>query len=792
MTRPPVRSRVSRRRPDLLAFALACCLLPIAARAGDADAVDPGASTDEVYLEVTLNQAQQQSLFRFVVRNGHLYASPSTLHELGIHPGGTATSGGLLPLEHDGIVANYDATKQRVSITAPLSQLDVGTTRLDARAKADAPSPTPFGILLNYDADALRGNGGGNAVFAPSLQVFGIGDATLDASGILHAWSSGNGWHSSAVRLDTRLRWTFPDRALEVVLGDTTTSGPDWSRQTRMGGLRIGTNYPSLQPYRPLAPGPVFSGESAVPSNVELYVNGIKQYESQTPVGRFVVNGTPSMEGLGTAQLVMTDIYGRSRTIDVPFYGTSRLLTPGLDDWSVTLGRVRLDYGLRSSSYAPDTALDASWRRGITSYLTGEGHAEVTRGLREGGLGGAWLLGRAGVMHAAWATSSVGALRGSQTDWGYQWSNGHLSIGLDSTRSHGDYRDLTAVTTAYLPARIMDSANIGLSGKLLGSLNLTYARLQYAGQSGNRLVGAYWGRNMGQNWYINASGNIDLDHHDQRSFSLGVTILLDGQQQAHGSVQRSGTHTITDAGITKVARVNGDMGWRLQASHDSMGGTDGLAEATWLTHAVELTGGVSQYGDNRQYHASAHGSLIWLGRSVFASRAVVGGFALVDTGYPNVPVMLENRPYGTTNASGQLVLTPLFPFQRNHVSIDPTALPANVRVPTTSKIVVPGASGAAKVSFDVAPVHAAIVILHDPSGQALPMGGNVHRAGSANDGDDTIVGYDGEIYLEGLSAHNALEIETPNGHCMARFDYTAHDADVPRIGPVTCTPEVAK
>ncbi|PNS09555.1 fimbria/pilus outer membrane usher protein [Solilutibacter silvestris] len=789
MTTPPARCRI-RRRPDLLAIALACCLLPIAARAGDA--VDPGAPSDEVYLEVTLNQTQKPALFRFVVRDGHLYASPSTLRELGLHTSGDASTGGLLPVEHDGIVVAYDAAKQRVAITAPLLQLDVGTAQLDARAQADAPSPTPLGILFSYDADVIRSGNGGNAVLAPSVQVFGLGNATLESNGIVRSTSSGNGWHSSAVRLDTRLRWTFPGRALEVILGDTTTSGPDWSRQTRMGGLHIGTNYASLQPFRVLSPGPVFSGESAVPSNVELYVNGIKQYEGQAPVGRFVVSGAPSMEGLGNAQLVVTDVFGRSRTIDVPFYGTQRLLAPGLDDWSLTLGRVRLDYGSRSASYAPDTALDASWRRGITSYFTGEGHAEATRGLREGGLGGAWLLGRAGVMHAAWAASSAGALSGSQSAWGYQWSNGHFSVGFDSIRTHGDYRDLAAVATGFLPPRVTDSANIGVASALLGSFNFTYAQLQYVDQPRSRLAGAYWSRTIGRGWFVNAGGNIDLDHHAQRSFSLGVTVLLDGQRQASASVQRSGSRTYSEADLTKQARVNGDIGWRLQARHDSDNGNGGLAEATWLTHAVELTAGIAQDGDNRQYHAAAHGSVVWMGRSLFASRQVIDGFALVDAGYPNIPVKLENRPYGTTNRNGQLILTPLFPFQRNRVSIDPTALPANVRVPLRDKVVVPGASGAAKVSFDVTPVHAAIVILHDAAGHALPMGGNVHRAEATNDGDDTIVGYDGEVYLEGLSAHNALEVEMPDGRCIARFDYTAGDADIPRIGPVTCGPENAK
>ncbi|MGG6461673.1 fimbria/pilus outer membrane usher protein [Solilutibacter silvestris] len=760
--------------------------------AGDGTAADPGATGDEVYLEVSLNQTQKPALYRFVVRDGHLYASPSTLRELGLRTSDANAGNDLLPVEHDGIVVAYDVAAQRVTITAPLAQMVLATTRIDARAQADTASPTPLGVLLSYDADAIHSGNGGNVVIAPALKLFGLGRATLETDGIVQSSSIGDGWHSRSVRLDTRARWTFPDRALEVVIGDTLTDGPDWSRQTRMGGIRIGTNYRSLQPYRVLSPGPVFNGESAVPSNVELYVNGIKQYEGEAPAGRFVVNGAPSMEGLGNAQLVVTDAFGRSRSIDIPFYGSQRLLAPGLDDWSVTLGRVRLDYGARSSHYASDTALDASWRRGLNGSFTSEFHLEATRGLREGGAGGSWLLGRAGVVHAAWAASSTGALHGSQSAWGYQWANGRFSFALDSIRSHGDYRDLAAVESGFLPPRVSESANVGLSLATLGNFNLTYAHLQYVGQPASRLAGLYWSRAAGRRWFVNAGGNIDLDHHDQRSFSLGLTVLLDGQRQGHASVQRSQERTITQIDMAKMARVNGDIGWRLQARHDTAGGNGGLAEATWLTEAVQLTAGVAQDNGNRQYHLAANGSVVWLGRSVFASRQVTDGFALVDTGYPDVPVKLENRPYGITNRSGQIIVTPLFPFQRNLVSIDPTALPANVRVPVREKVVVPGASGAAKVSFELAQVHAAIVVLHDAAGRVLPMGSDVHRAGAADNGDDTIVGYDGEVYLEDLSASNVLEIAMPNGRCTARFDYAAHGADIPRIGPVTCAAENAK
>ncbi|QIK80173.1 fimbrial biogenesis outer membrane usher protein [Lysobacter sp. HDW10] len=792
MTQPRSRHRL---RPDLLAFAVACCL-SVSAFAGDgvsalSPSTDISEAADELYLQVTVNEQLRPSVYRFVLRDGHLFASPATLLELGLQVQATESNERLLPVERDGIRVFYDSAAQTVALSAPVSALSADTTRLNAPPISPPVSDAPWGGLLNYDLDAFRGNGVSNIVVAPALRLFGPGNFTFETNGVLQTTDVGGKWNSRAIRLDTRLRWTSADKALEVILGDLVTNSPEWARQTRMAGIRFGTNYPSLQPYRVLSPGPIFSGESAVPTSVELYVNGIKQFEGESPPGRFVVSGLPSMEGLGNARLVLTDAYGRAREVDIPFYGTRRLLARGLNDWSVSVGRVRLGYGADSNRYDAPVALDASWRRGISERFTGEVHAEVRRDLQLGGAGGAFLIGKAGVVHAAWSDSRSRGLKGSQTRWGYQWSNGVLSAAFDSQRTHGDYRDLAAVSSGFLPAQRSESANVGLNSALLGSFNLTYANLQYPKQARNRIAGAYWSRAIGRGWFAHAGIQRDLDNSAQNSFQFGISATLGDDYQSSASMRHTNATDMYEANVMKQARANGDIGWRIQARQDTPSGYSGLAEATWLTRAAELTAGVAHGtdGSGNQYRMAARGSVLWMGRSLFASREVVSGFALVDTGIAGVPVSLENRPYGVTNASGQLIVTPVFPFQNNRISIDPTALPANIRVPRKDLDAVPGASGAAKVTFDLQPVHAAVVVLVDTSGTVVPMGSSVRRIGTDSVQEDTIVGYDGEVYLEGLAKTNTLEVTIQSAKCIAEFTYDEKATGIPRIEPVQCVVE---
>lgn len=799
MIKMPARCRQRPPHPDLsvLAIALVCCItspalatdtLAGADLTGNAADAEWMQQEQELYLDVTVNLVRRPALHRFVLQDGRLFAAPSTLRELGLRIPDSPADSGLLPVERDGITASYDAALQRLDITAPLEALDADTMRLHSQAQALTPSPAPPGLLLNYDLDAYRTDRVDNIVLAPMARLFGPGSVTFESSGVVQATSDQGHWQTRALRLDSRLRWTLPARALELIVGDTISDGPDWTRQTRLGGVRIGTNHAALQPYRTLSPGPVFSGESVVPSTVELYVNGIRQYQGQTPPGRFEVSGAPSMEGLGNARLVITDAFGRVRTIDVPFYGSQRLLAPGLNDWSVALGRVRLGYGTDSSRYAPDTALSASWRRGLTQRLTAEAHVEAMHGLRLGGLGAAAVLGRAGVLHGAWAQSHADGATGSQHAWGYQWGNGRFNIAADSVRTHGQYRDLAAVSHGFLPARATDSASIGVSSARLGNLNLTWVNLQYPEQPRSRMAGLYWSRSFADGWFLSAGGNIDLDDHTRSNVNIAISRQLDTRRHAGASLQRASGRHFGELNLVQQARQNGDVGWRLQARHDSDGGSGGLGEATWLTRAAELGGGVARYGGHSQLRAWARGGVLWMGRSLHASRQVVDGFVLVDAGRQGVPVKLENRPYGVTNRAGQLIVTPAFPFQRNRISIDPSGLPADVRVPVRDKDVVPGASGAARVDFEVAAVRAAVIVLHDAAGQPLPLGSSLTRVGGVA-GEEAVVGYDGEVYLESLSARNVLRIVTPDGACIAQFDYPANAAAIPRIGPLPCLPE---
>lgn len=741
-----------------------------------------------LYLEVILNQTRMPQLVPFEYRDGRLHAETGTLRGLGFRLD-SQPEGALLALDAiPGTEVRYDASLQRVAIDAPLSQLAFDTTVLGARdASAPAATQSAPGALLNYDLYAADSNSGRSLTASSELRIFGLGRGVLSNTAVTRSIrGTGEDWRGDSVRLDTRWELSFPGPAITATLGDTFTGFLDWSRPVRIGGIQIGRNY-ALQPYRITTPLPEFLGEATVPSAVELYINGIRQYSGSTPAGPFQLSTVPGVTGAGNAQLVVTDAFGRVRSLDFPFYSTQRLLARGLSDWSLSLGAVREDYGLRSFSYAADPVASGSYRRGISDRFTLEAHAEASENLAHAGVGGVWLLGMAGVLNASHARSSLDGAHGSQTAVGYGWNNQRFNISLDSRRTHGDFRDIASLH-GLPPATRSERAVAGFTASAVGNLSLNYVRLDQPGDDldASRYAGLFWSRSFAGAWSAHLSVNQNLDQDHDRSLYLGVLLPLGRDHQASTSWQRDRGRDQFVVDLARPVPGDGGHGWRLQGRGGDSGG-GGLAEIGWQGEYGRLGAGMSRFGDNRHTYAQASGSLVRMGGATFASRDIHDAFAVVSTdGHAGVPVMLENRVVGQTDRRGKLLVSRLNAWQRNKLSIDPMDLPADVRTVEVERIATPSDRSGVHVRFEVAPVRAAVVVLHNAAGRPLPLGSRV-RVGDRH--EEAITGYDGETYLEALGGHNRLRVSTPQGACSVEFDYPESSTAIPRIGPLHCREE---
>lgn len=743
------------------------------------DAIAASLGGEALYLEVSLNGAPTGRILHFMHANGRFHAGSAGLRQLGLDVAADARAVDLASL--DGVSWTYDPERQRIDLAVPGLLDTQARTRLNSTGSTvPQPQATP-GALLNYDLYATADRAGARSVSAfAELRTFG-------RHGVFSTSWLGRGLdapHAAPAtesrRLDTSWTHSFVDSASVLRVGDSVTGALAWTRATRLGGIQWRRDF-ALQPELVTFPVPAFLGQATLPSTVELYVDGLRQYGSETPAGPFQLDAMPIVNGAGDAQVVVTDALGRQQTYDFAFYTSNQLLRAGLDDWSLDLGFVREDYGLRSFGYAAHPSASATWRHGATDRLTVEAHAEATDGLAAAGAGAVVRLGGAGTLSASYASSAHAGRRGDQAALGYAWRNRWFNFAIDTQRGDG-YADIASLQGTSPPKR-SDRVLAGFTTPRLGGFGANYVQLAWPDQPRSRYASAFWFRSFGARFALSASLNQNLDDAEDRSAFVSLSLNLGTRTNAGLGLQHDARGNAATLDLARSIPSDGGLGWRARM-HDGEQAS-GQAELAWRAQATEGVAGVQHQPGNTSAHAGVGGAWVLMDQHFYATRRIDQAFAVVATGLPGVPVLLSNREVGRTDANGNLLVTPLNAFQRNLLSIDPLGLSADLGVERVESDVVPADRSGTLVDFRVQPVFAASLILQDEHGNALPVGSVIERNGEAI----AVVGYDGAAYLEGLAPDNEVIVRHGGGQCRVRFRYEPAAGGVPLLGPLRCAKE---
>lgn len=788
-----------------------------AALAPPAEVNSPPATDEdqELYLEVMLNRVPAARLARFVVRGKTLSASAETLRELGLEWPGSDTASGLVALDAlPGLVVAYDSAAQRLTLTAPLELLGGPVTRLgpaaDALVLPDPASRVP-GLVVNYELFAQQSTGQRSVSALTETRLFGVGQGVWTQTLLSRADSLGGAAsHYANIRLDTSWQRDFPDQALTLSAGDLVTGALSWSRATRIGGVRLSRNF-ALQPYRLTTPLASFQGSALLPSTVELFVNGLKQSTQTVQPGQFELSGVPSLGGAGQAQMVVTDITGQSRVVSFDLYGAPQLLGEGLSDWSLDLGRIRRNYGLKSFDYSGQIA-SASGRYGWSPDTTLEAHAEAGSGAVQAGVGGLWLLGaQAGLLSASVAGSRQNTddlpagspASGTQASLGYQWNSRRLTVSLNSQRRDAGFRDV-ASQPGEVTSRGSDSTYLGVSAGR-GQLGFSFVRQLYFGDKPLRFAGLSWSYPLPGNATLALNVNRNLDDSRGNSLYVSWTLPLDDRLMVSGTARSAGdARNLTLDAVKSPPGDAGGWGWRVQTSQNSGGsgnstgsGTGAQGQVSQLGRFGQWTAGISQsVGQNgRSVYGSASGGLVLMQGQVRATRRVDDAFALVSSsGVPDVPVRLENRVIGKTDGQGLLFVTQLNAYQINRLSIDTLNLPPDMRINRPALDAVPEGRSGMLAHFGLRRILAVQLALQSAQREWLEAGSQVWLEPADKPSAqtraavkaDTVVGYDGQVYLEDPPPRAVLRVQTSTGSCRAVLPTIDGPDGLRDLGVLTC------
>jgi outer membrane usher protein len=785
-----------------------CVTAGLIAGAGQAKAqsadifFDFGVQTDafqSLYLLVILNGRDTGVVAEFglTVATGALSATSADLAAAGIiAPPEMGPEIALSAIS--GLKTVYDEAAQTISFTAPATMLITQQISARRHRAASVDAQPGWGLVLNHQVtvnlgdDILHDGVGADDMYARlglrAYSPFGVFETT-GAVGTKDAFGN-----VRLTRHETSFVHADEDRMMTLTLGDFSSAGLNWTRSVRMGGIQLRRDF-TLNPAFLTEPSLSYSGVAVLPSGVDVFIGNVQAWSGKVDAGPFTLKDVPMVTPQGEAVFVLRDPGGQEQVSRVPFFATQDLLREGVVDYSVQVGRARENYGQDDFSYGKDIIGSASLRYGLTDGLTLSGHVEGAEGLIMLGAGiDATLFDRAELSFSG-AQSQSDAGTGRMLAMALRTRVSTVDLRASQRLSFGEFDDLASHLTSER-ARLLGAATAFSSARLEQTVSLSiplgvvngYAGLSYVHSVREdftaSIIAASYSQTLGAGAAVLRVNRFkDLSDRNVWGVSLSLSFMFGGLP--HGSVQLARTPSGLSRQVTvsrQAGRNAGDRGYELTRYEAD------ASESTSLGLTYQGRYGRSGLalrtdGERLSARATTKGSVVVAGGSVFLTNRIVDGFAVVDVGAPDVQVSLNNRPVAITGWDGKALAPDLRSYQTNRISIEPLDLPMNLSVSATAINVVPRRLSGVTISFGGSADASALVVLRDAAGKFLPPGTPI----TLDDGEAAFpVGYDGEVWIEGLNATNRIVARTVGGECAATFPFVADESRQVYIEGVVC------
>lgn len=668
----------------------------------------------------------------------------------------------------DGLTHSFDTSSYTLSIEMPLYSTGPNLVSMTGTSSRQASAATPItAMIVDYDLSAqyLEGNVSLSGLVAPRL----VRDNIALETGFLFD-TDATGGERRFTRLDTALTIRVPQRMYSATVGDFVSQVPNGLRAVRMGGLRIGTDF-DLRPDIVTQPLPDFVGDVAVPTDLDILVNSRRIGGAELVPGEFTVRDIPVPVGRSEVGVITRDSLGRETIRTVEFYSSRDLLAPHLQEFAVNVGAIRRRYGLASNDYGR-LAMSASYRRGISSRFTGTVTAELAGNVQNVGALGDLVLGNLGIVSIA--------LRASRADYFPSGEQGgtYFEIGFESvSRSLSyslQYRDVSryfadiASANGDAPPPSLIAANIGFDLRDHGKLR--FSAIQHERRNPNRLdeparitrlVSANYRHRLSDRLRLSVDASYRQDRRgtDGFSFLLGLSMSLGGARYGQLSYAQSSGQGYLQGGYYDPDILPGDTGYSLVAG---IGSTHRIAASvSRREHWARAEAQAEIVQDVLAMRANLRGSLIYADGALFAAEGGSDTYILADAnGIEDLEIQRENRPAGTTNRGGRLLISQVPGYNPVKIGLDPAQLPTDVSAGSTEEYVAAAPRSVARVSLDVARYVPLKFALVDPRGQRFSPGTLVIATPSRS---EYIVGLDGRVEINADLQDTGLEIIAPGG-----------------------------
>lgn len=524
-------------------------------------------------------------------------------------------------------------------------------------------------------------------------------------------WASKDNWvlkngflwdGAQAVRLNTTWQKNNADNST-LILGDTSGNALSGFNSLSFLGFRYATSYYNnslfLENSLPTIP---ISGFAVNPTRLDLYMNNQIVQQSEIASGKYNLNIPFQNRGYGVAQAVVYDITGKPNVVTVPFYSNSEILKKGANEYDVSGGFARKNYGTNSFSY--DTpVLNGLYKGGWFNNYTQDLYASISPIYSAGSALAHFVPHpQVGMVNLGLSYNSMNQ---SLSRIGIERVTQKASFGIDYQTSD---KFCFGFDQLCLKKQKQIFGGFSLPGGL-GSLNLSYVSRE-TDTGKNNVTSVQWNKQITKNMslFANAS-NITGTGVPNKTIYVGLSISFDSHIYTNSSISRDNTGSSFQQGIYRSEDdKHPEYGYGSLTYNKNVGDatknvyygarlrnfsyqTNIYQDRTGTTGNLDVSGGVA-YIPEANY--------------ITFTKQIQSGLAYVNIENLTVPAEIshENRFSGYSDNKGRYLVPDAISLNNETISIDINKIPKGITLDHYKKEFYVPFSGATRVDFKAKPL----------------------------------------------------------------------------------------
>ncbi len=714
--------------------------------------------TETIILNVTLNQEVKGEFFVDRGDGGDFLLKKKDLQKIGfvLPPDTEAAEDAPVSLKSlKGVSFVYNEKTSALEITAEPELLQREMIDFSTPRQKKIAYPNDNSLFVNYGLQHTAGNSFAFQSFTGTSEVGARFSNLLFLSDATYTQTESE---KRFARLNSSMTYDRREQMERLTLGDFYGSSGNFGSTVNMAGFSYSKNY-LLNPYFIKQPVVDYSGLVSLPSEVDVYIDGVKIKSQKLSPGGFDLKNIVTFSGTHDMELVFKDAFGREQHLAYPFYVTSVLLRAGYHEYSYNAGVLREKFGTESNSYSHPAFLGFH-RYGLTNSVTVGFRGETANESYNFGpqLSFAGLYG---VIDLSLA-ESISAENGE----GYAGSAVYTFQGrrFNARALFNAYtRDYSLINTLPTDSKTQYEigAGVGYGKERFGSISADYTMAKKYQVEDRHAATVSYSRDLSKNFVLSVSQSVVKEDSYNPEFMVRLTYFPRQDTAASVSYKRTRDSNTESIQLQKNAPLGEGFGYsaRVERTDNREGSITRLDpyvqyNGRYGIYSAEYTGVYDQTGRQDTYMMSASGAVAYAGGETGFTRPIYDSFAVVKVGnLSGVNVYQNNMAMGITDSSGKLILPSLESFNENLIKINDKDVPINYALSDVSRFISQPYRSGSLIRFDALKTQAFTGMLKvKAKGEVKPVEYTEVRMSAAGKEVAFPTGRDGEFYFENAPA----------------------------------------